>query len=193
MNTMIQHLTKCFVAGIVALLPIGGTVLAVVYVEQSIAQSWLAEQPFYVPGLGILGVAVAVYLMGLMVSTFVGRWLWNLIDVLLQKLPLLGSLYQTLKQVLGYGEGKNAFFHYAVLVRSRDLHGEELGLVTNTIVSDPKSERLVVFIPSVPNPSTGRMLIIESEYVRPLSIPVNEVMKGLVSIGKTAMTLEQML
>ncbi|MSR58002.1 MAG: hypothetical protein EXS05_10040, partial [Planctomycetaceae bacterium] len=51
-----QHLgvTRCLLAGLVALLPIGGFVLTVVYLERSIAESWLARQPFYFPGLGLI-------------------------------------------------------------------------------------------------------------------------------------------
>lgn len=189
MNAVIQHLTKCFIAGIVALLPVGGLVLTIVYMEYSIAQSWLAQQEFYFPGMGILAVAILVYLIGLAVSNFIGRWLWELVDSVLKKLPLIGSIYQTLKQVLGYGEGEGAFFQGAVLVPSRDLVGEELGLVTNRITDEKGVDKLVVFIPGAPNPSAGRMLIIEEERVRPLAMPVNQGMKALVSVGKTDMSL----
>jgi uncharacterized membrane protein len=134
-------------------------------------------------------VAVLVYWIGLMVSTFVGRWLWNLVDSMLKRLPLLGTLYQTLKQILGYGEGEGAVFEKAVLVPSRDLEGDELGLVTNRLTDQKGHRKLVVFVPGAPNPSAGRMLIIEDERVRPLSMPVNEVLKALVSVGKTSMSL----
>ena len=47
----------------------------------------------------------------------------------------------------------------------------------------------MVFVPGAPNPSAGRMLLIEGERVRPLAMPVNEVLKALVSVGKTEVSL----
>jgi uncharacterized membrane protein len=110
MQYLSKHISRCFLAGIVALLPIGGFVVAVAYLEATIASSWLAKQPFYFPGLGLLVSAAAIYLIGLTVSTFLGRWLWKRVDRLFDSLPALGRLYQTLKQIIGYGEGKRRFF-----------------------------------------------------------------------------------
>src|SRR5258708_39183822 len=112
-----RHVTGCFLAGVVALLPIGGFVLTVAYLEATIAGSWLAGQPYYFPGLGLLATAAVIYLIGLTVSTFLGRWLWGRIDVLFDSLPALGRLYQTLKQIIGYGAGEDAIFQRAVLIR----------------------------------------------------------------------------
>jgi uncharacterized membrane protein len=91
MQYISRHLTRCFLAGIVALLPIGAFVLTVAYLEAMIAGSWLARQPYYFPGLGLLATAGVIYLIGLTVSTFLGRWLWKRVDVLFDSLPALGS------------------------------------------------------------------------------------------------------
>ena len=148
MEFLTKHITRCFIAGIVALLPIGGLVLGVVYAETQIA-SGFANQSFYFPGMGLLGAMILIYLIGLIVSTFVGRWAWNRIDGLLNKLPALGKLYQTLKQILGYGEGEEAMFQRVVLVPSRHPDAVELGLVTSQIQQDGQP-RLVVFVPGAP-------------------------------------------
>src|SRR5260221_7891069 len=126
-----KHVSRCFLAGIVALLPIGGLVFTVVYLEVTIAGSWLANQPWYFPGLGLLATAAVIYLIGLTVSTFLGRWLWKRVDLGFDSLPALGRLYQTLKQIIGYGEGKDAIFQPVVLIRGSQPDGSELGLVTN--------------------------------------------------------------
>src|SRR6185295_15474767 len=123
MKFLSQHITRCSLAGIVALLPIGGFVITVVYLEASIAGSWLAKQPYYFPGLGLLATAAAIYLIGLTVSTFLGQWLWKRVDLLFDSLPALGRLYQTLKQIIGYGEGKDAIFQRVVLIRGREPDG----------------------------------------------------------------------
>ena len=178
-----QHFSRCIVAGIVALLPIGGFVLMVVYLESQIANSWLKNQGFYFFGLGLVLAAVAIYLMGLVVSTFLGRWIWNSVDRLLDQMPLLGGLYQTLKQILGYGEGPDAVFRRVVMIPSRDLDGDEIGLVTNESPLEGEGQRLTVFVPSAPTPTTGRLVLVDAEKVRPIEMSVSEALKTLVSIG----------
>jgi len=181
MNALLQHLSRCFIAGIVALLPIGGLVLSTAYLEKVLSESWLAEQPFYFPGLGILLGAAIIYGVGLTVSTFLGRWLWGLVDRVLESLPILGSLYQTLKQILGYGEGKEGLFQEVVLVRSRDTESAEIGLVTQQVDGD----QVTVFLPGSPNPTTGRLLVIDRSQLSPMALSVKDALSALVAVGKT--------
>jgi uncharacterized membrane protein len=189
MNTLSKHISRCFLAGIVALLPIGGFVFTVVYLEATIAGSWLARQPFYFPGLGLLATAAAIYVIGLTVSTFLGRWLWTRVDLLFDSLPALGRLYQTLKQIIGYGEGKEAIFHRVVLIRGSEPDGSELGLVTNETTDESGARKLVVFVPGAPNPTTGRLIVIDANRTTALSVTVNDALKTLLSVGKTPLSL----
>ena len=178
MQTIRQHISRCFVAGTVALLPIGGLVLTVVYVESQIAGSWLKDQGFYFFGCGVILAAAIIYLIGLVVSTFLGRWLWNSVDRLIDQMPLLGGLYQTLKQMLGYGEGPNAVFRRVVLVPSRDLNGDEIGLVTNEACHTSAGKQITVFVPCAPAPTTGRMILVDADKVQPIKMSVNEAMQS---------------
>lgn len=180
-----RHLSRCFLAGVVALLPIGGTVLTVAYLESEISGSWLAKQPFYFPGLGLLAAVVIIYAIGLTVSTFIGRWLWRRFDLLLDRLPALGRFYQTLKQIVGYGEGKDAIFQRVVLVPNGECEGAELGLVTSETVDAVGAHQLVVFVPGSPNPTSGRLVVIDPKLVRPINVSVGDAMKSLISVGKT--------
>ncbi len=184
-----RHFVRCFMAGIVALLPIAGLLLTVIYFEQLIAGSWLHAQGFYFFGLGLLILVVLIYLVGLVVSTFVGRWLWRILDRLLDRLPVLGSLYQTLKQLLGYGEGPNALFRRAVLIREDDRSAWELGLVTQEGSTD-NNGRVTVFVPHAPNPTTGRLILIEADRVQPCGLSVAQAMHVLVSIGAMSSDLQ---
>ena len=185
MQTLSRHFTQTFIAGIVALLPIAGLVLGFVYAEQTVAASWLADQWFYFPGLGILAVLVATYLIGLTITTLVGRLAWRLMDSVLEELPLVGILYRTLKQVLGYGTGKDAIFERVVLVPGRDRDAMELGLVTSRMSTEPGGlPKLVVFVPAAPTPTSGRVVVIEEEHTQPMNMTVHEALKFLVAVGK---------
>lgn len=185
MQPLSRHLTRTFFAGIVALLPIGGVVLGALWAERSIADSWLADQPFYFPGLGIVSVLAITYLVGLSITTLVGKLIWQFFDRLLDRLPALGMLYRTLKQILGYGEGADGLFERVVLIPSRDHEGVELGLVTRTLpAADGKEARVVVFVPAAPTPTTGRVVLLPEARTERVSMTVHEALRFLVAAGK---------
>lgn len=181
MSALWRHLSRCLIAGIVALLPIAGLVLSIVYMEYSLARVWLRDQPYYFPGLGIVLTLVGVYLIGLVISTFLGQLLWRQIDKLLGRLPVLGQVYRTLQQILGYGEGPGALFEKVVLVPGKDTGSWEVGLVTAT-----QNEQLTVFVPGAPNPLAGRMILLPAAATKPVPLSVNEAMRILVAVGKTS-------
>jgi len=189
MNKISGHITKNIITGLVAILPIGGLIITIGYLETSISSSGLTQLPFYFPGLGILLVLILIYLIGLVLTTFVGNWLWKHFDQLLNNLPALGKLYASLKQILGYGEGEDAMFHETVLLPAQGGSGLELGLVTNKIKMPDGSENLIVFIPGSPNPTSGRLVITQPEQVKRTNIPVNSAFKLLVAAGKSEIQL----
>jgi uncharacterized membrane protein len=176
---MSRHFVRCLIAGTVALLPVGGAVLTVVYLEYSLA-GWWPERWFYFPGLGLLFTVALLYGVGLLVTTFLGRWLWRRLDAGLGLIPVFGGVYQTLKQILGYGGGKGAVFQRVVLVPSTDTGGVQLGLVTN----QTEDGRWTVFLPGSPNPTAGRLVMVDAAQVTPLESDVADALKTLVSVGK---------
>lgn len=182
MESVRQHLVRCFVAGIVAILPVAGLLVTVVYFESQVAGTWLRNQGFYFFGLGLLIVLLLIYLLGLMISNFIGRWLWHRFDRLIERLPILGSLYQTLKQILGYGEGPGGFFKRVVMVSLGSDDRWEFGLVTRE-ADAATAERLTVFMPTAPAPTSGRLVFVRPDQTQSLEMSVNEALKMLVSIG----------
>lgn len=188
MNNSTRHVTRCLVGGVVALLPIGGTVLGIAYLESVLSESWRDQVHWYFPGLGLLLALVVIYIVGLFVTTFLGRWLWRGVDRTLEKLPLFGSLYQSLKEVLGYDSKRDRFFEAVVAVAVDD--GFEIGLVTGTAAGPDGEELSIVFVPSSPNPTNGRMLLLPQDRLRKLDLRAADALRGLVSMGKTPLAPE---
>lgn len=183
MKAPARHLTRCLVAGIVALLPMGGAVFTIVWLEGAIASWWRDEVRWYFPGLGLLLAVLAVYLVGLFVTTFVGRWLWRSVDRLLESLPLLGPLYQSLKEVLGYDSARGRFFQGVVAVRADE--GHEIGFVTGEGPGPDGRPHTLVFVPSTPNPTNGKLLLVEPARLQRLDVRTADALRALVSLGKT--------
>ncbi len=190
MQAVIRHFTTSLLAGLVAILPIGGLIITIAYLESSISGAGLTSLPFYFPGLGILLVLLLIYLVGLVLTTFAGKWLWQRIDRLLHRLPALGSLYATLKQILGYGQGEDAMFQRCVLVPAANDGALEFGLVTNSVTLADGSSQLAVFVPGSPNPTSGRLILIEEARTRAIELPVSDALRTLVAAGKTELKLD---
>jgi uncharacterized membrane protein len=183
---MTAHFTRCFLAGLVAILPIGGLILILYKLDESLDP--LAKTVPDFPGRGILLAVVVIYLLGLTVTNFVGRWLWSIVDRLLSKVPGLAMLYNTLKQILGYGTGKDAMFQRVVFIKDEALGALEVGLVTEEVAIEGEKKRLVVFLPGSPNPAMGKMVLIEPERCIASKIPVDVAIKALLSTGKTGLS-----
>src|SRR4051794_10050527 len=127
---MKKHFTQCFLAGMVAILPIGGLILILYKLDEALDPLLIHwGMPFF-PGRGILAGIIIVYLLGLTVTTFIGKWMWGKLDGVLSHVPGLALLYNTLKQILGYGSGKDALFRRVVYVKDEAAGTLELGLVT---------------------------------------------------------------
>ena len=183
---MSRHVVRCLIAGFVALLPVGGSVLGFVWLEHELADTWLARQDYYFPGMGILVALVLLYAVGLLVTTMLGRWLWRRFDRVIDSLPILGGLYQTVKQILGYGSGQDAVFLDVALVPSSDTGGVQVGLITDRGTDG----RCAVFLPGSPNPSAGRLVWVDEASVTRVETSVADALKCLVSVGKGPLTGE---
>lgn len=185
MNPRTRHVTRCMVAGIVALLPMGGAVFTIVWLEGALTSSWSDKVTWYFPGLGLLLALLAVYLVGFFVTTFLGRWLWRSMDRLLESLPLLGTLYQSLKEVLGYDSSRERFFQGVVAVPADE--GYEIGFITGESAGPDGRPHTLVFVPSAPNPTNGKLLLVDPARLQKLDVRTADALRALVSMGKTAL------
>ncbi len=161
----------------------GGAVFMVVWLEGTIAGSWRDKVGWYFPGLGLLLALLAIYLVGFCVTTFVGRWLWRRVDRALESLPLLGTFYQSLKEVLGYDSSRERFFQGVVAVKADE--GYEIGFITGQSAGPDGKPHTLVFVPSAPNPTNGKLLLVEPGELKKLDVRTADALRALVSMGKT--------
>ncbi len=183
-----RHVTRCLIAGIVALLPIGGTILSIVWLETTLSEAWPPDRSWYFPGAGILLAVLGLYAVGLFVTTFLGRFLWRWVDRLLEGLPLLGAMYQSLKEVLGYDTGKERFFQGVVAIEVEG--GQQLGFITGETKGPDGDPRTMVFVPGSPNPTNGRLVLVAPDRLQRMDVRPADALRSLVAIGKTPLTGE---
>lgn len=191
------HLKRTFLTGIFAAIPLVATAIAVYYVNEytkPLAPKIYGKQ---IPFLGLLISAVAVYILGVIVSTTMAKWCLSRLDNLLERMPILQPLYRAWKQVsLSAGAG---MWDKVVLVEVETGQTAAIGF-TSGIAVENAPDALCVFIPSAPVPTTGRLYIVPKSRCRLLDIPVEEAFKYLISggnhlpdgIGKAANDLMQL-
>lgn len=134
-----------------------------------------------VPFLGIL-------LIGLMARNFIGRWLLDTGERILQSIPLAGTVYKTLQQILEtlFKDSKNRF-RRVVMVEYPRPGVWSIGFVTGG-VSEPIQAQLShsvlsVFIPTTPNPTSGWYAIFPEEEVINLDLSIEDAFRIIVSGG----------
>jgi uncharacterized membrane protein len=181
MDHLYRHIVLCILTGLIAILPVGGTIVLIVFAEKSLSP--LVPTKLYFPGLGLLSIVILLYGLGLMLTSVLGRWLWNWIDIALCRFPGLGMLYRTLKQILGFESGDGALFQRVVLVADEGTGGAEIGLVT-AIEGNADGKQLIVFVPHSPNPAQGRLLRLPADRVIATDWSVDKALKGLFTLGK---------
>ncbi len=188
---------KYFITGLLILVPLAITAWVLNLIISTMDQSLLFVpakwQPrtlfgFDIPGLGTILTILIVFLTGLLTNNLIGKYVVRLWERLLQRIPIVSSLYGSVKQVSDtlFSPSGNAF-RKAVLVPyphkdSRTiafLTGVPGGDVRNHLVGDYVS----VYVPTTPNPTSGFFLMMERSQVIELDMSVDAALKYIVSMG----------
>ena len=139
-------------------------------------------------GVGLVVPLLGILLIGLMARNIVGRWLLEFGEGTLQRIPLAGSVYKTLKQLLEtFLRDNSSRFRRVVLVEYPREGLFALGFVTGVIgaaVQAPCSEPMLsVFIPTAPNPTTGWYAVVPERAVKDLDLSVEDAFRTIISAG----------
>jgi uncharacterized membrane protein len=193
---MMAALRRYLMAGLLVWVPLGVTLLIVAFLVDLMDQTLrlLPEsiQPenvlgFRIPGLGAVLTAVIVFVTGMIVTNLFGMQLFNIGERILQRIPLVRSIYASVKQVTEsmFSSGKS--FRKVVLVEYPRKGMWSLAFQTGTGAEEvrDKTGRDVtnVFIPTTPNPTSGFFLMVPREDVIELDMSVDEGLKLLLSVG----------
>ncbi len=138
--------------------------------------------------IGLATPLATILLIGLMARNIAGRWLLDLGERILQGIPLAGSVYKTLKQLLEtILQDSNSKFRRVILVEYPRKDVWAIAFVTGTIRGDLESQfsdtMLSVFIPTTPNPTSGWYAIVPEREVINLSLSIEDAFKILLSGG----------
>lgn len=138
--------------------------------------------------VGLTVPLLCILVIGLMARNIVGRWLLDFGERFLQAIPLAGSVYKTLKQLLEtLLKDSNGKFRRVILVEYPRRGIWALAFVTGAMSTEIQSQMtrpmLSVFIPTTPNPTTGWYAIVPEDEVINLSMSIEDAFKVVISGG----------
>jgi len=190
-------LRRYFVAGLLVWIPLGITLWVLKLLVDVMDQSLLllparfqseAIFGFHVPGLGIILTVTIVLLTGALAANFFGRQLLLLGHNLLQRIPIVRSIYGGVKQIsdtLFSPEGKA--FRRAVLVRYPHGGSWTVALVTGSpeheVADIVGRDHISVFVPTTPNITAGFFLVLPRSETIELDMSVDDALKYIISMG----------
>lgn len=189
-------LRRYLMAGLLVWVPLGVTLLIVAFLVDLMDQTLLllpvAIQPenllgFRIPGLGLVLTAIVVLATGMIVTNLFGMQLFTIGERILQRIPLVRSIYASVKQVTEsmFSSGKS--FRKVVLVEYPRKGMWSLAFQTGTganEISRKTGQDIVnIFIPTTPNPTSGFFLMVPRDDVIELEMSVDQGLKLLLSVG----------
>lgn len=192
MQAVVNHLKGTFLAGIFIVIPVGITIFILRFLfnfADGILGSHLdnimvlsGRNGGHIPGIGMLTAAVAVYLTGLVATNVIGKRLLKLGDTLLTRIPLVKSIYTSSKQLTTVFREGGSSYRRAVFVEWPRPGVRAVGFVTAEL--EREGERLVVvYIPTMPNPTSGFALWFKENEVFESGMTVEDAVKFVVSGG----------
>ncbi len=190
-------LRKYLIAGLLVWLPLAATIfiiqLFLTLLDRLLLvlpHDWRPENVLglSIPGFGLILAVAILLLTGMLAANLFGRRLVAIWEGLVNRIPLVRTIYVSVKQVaeslLGAG---NQSFRKAVAVeyprRGILSLGFQTGKALHTVDQKTKEPLMSVFIPTTPNPTSGFIIMVPETDVHDLDITVEEAFKYIISLG----------
>jgi uncharacterized membrane protein len=193
---VVETLRRDFVAGLLVFVPVGFTILGVLWLIRQLDNlvlpqvfGFLGLETRQPPFVGVVATIVVILLVGALTRSFVGRTALSFWERVVNRIPIARSLYTVLKQfmeaVFGSGGG-GTYFNRVVLIEYPRKGIHSYAFVTGQVARSPDGlpERLLkVFVPSTPNPTTGYFLLVPEQDAIDTGLGVEEAFKLIISAG----------
>ncbi len=198
-----SSLKRYFITGLLIWVPLGITIWVLSALIGAMDQTllllpehwrphyWLGV---YIPGLGVILTGVVIVLSGLFAGNLIGQRMVVFWESLLQRIPVVKSIYGSVKQVSDtLLSGSGLAFKKVLLVHYPHPQAWSLAFQTN-IPSEVRgqfdSEYVAVFIPTTPSPVNGFYFYVRKDETIELDMSVDAALKAIVSMGVVAPTMK---
>jgi uncharacterized membrane protein len=190
-------LRKYLIAGLLVWLPLAATVIVIKLLIELLNKTILLFPPEWqpetlfgisIPGFGIIIGLLILILTGVFAANLFGRKLVGFWESILGRIPLVRTIYSSVKQVLETLFTSNSeSFRRVVLIEYPRKDIWSLGFQTNEALAAAKDasgrDLISVFVPTTPNPTSGFIIMLPAEDITQLDISVEDGFKFIISMG----------
>lgn len=190
-------LRKYLIAGLLVWLPLAATYFIIRLVLDLLDRTILLLPPEYrpeslfgfnIPGLGLILALAVLFLTGVLAANFLGKRLVLISENLLNRIPLVRTIYNSVKQITSTVlMTDNKSFSKVVLVEFPRRGTWSMGFLTNDAINlgpvRMVDDLVTVFVATTPNPTTGFLIAVKRSEVIELEISVEEAVKYVMSMG----------
>lgn len=191
---------KYFITGLLVLVPLAITLWVLNLIIGTLDQSLLLLPPqwrpelllgFNLPGVGTILTLVIIFITGVVTRNFVGNRLLMLWELLLKRIPVVNSIYSSVKQVSDtlLSSSGNAFRKALLVQYPREgiwTIAFQTGVPGGDVKNHLSGDYVSVYVPTTPNPTSGFFLMLKREDTIELNMSVDEALKYIVSMGVVA-------
>jgi uncharacterized membrane protein len=196
-NAAFTAVKRYFITGLLIWIPLGITIwvlnLIVTAMDSLVPEvlepkSWLGID---LPGLGVVLAVAVVFVTGLLAANIIGQRLVALWEGLMARIPVVKSIYVSVKQVSDtLFSSSGQAFRKALLVQYPRQGSWTIAFLTGApggdVVRHLRGEHVSVYVPTTPNPTSGFFLMMPKAEVIELDMTVDEALKYVISMGVAA-------
>ena len=198
MQGFLRHLRDTFISGLLAIIPVGGTIFLIWFLYDLIDGLVGKTTPFgktvetvlgqWIPGMGIYMTVILILIIGFVMRNFFGRYLHYYLERIVFSIPGVRKMYFTLKQFSSALLTRDTSSFKQVVIFEYPKEGINIvGLITNEspgkLQQATDEECAIVYAPTAPNPLSGMMLIIPKNKLTYVDIPVDYALSMILSSG----------
>jgi uncharacterized membrane protein len=190
-------LRRWLLAGLLVLVPLAVTVWLLNWIIGTLDQTlqilpgdWQPDKllGFHIPGFGVLLALAIVLSIGAIASNFLGRKLVSWWDALLSRIPIVRSIYSSVKQVSDtlFSENGNAFRKALLVQWPREgvwTIAFQTGMPGGDVANHLTGDYMSVYVPTTPNPTGGYFVMLKRTDCIELKMSVDEALTYVISMG----------
>lgn len=204
---MLLKLRKYIITGLLIWVPLGITILVIKLLVDLLDRTILFLPPtwrpeilfgFDIPGIGIIISSVIIFTTGFFLTNFAGRRLIKWGEGLLERIPLVRSIYSAVKQVTETILSSDSDTFSEVLLIEYPRKGVwtlcfKTGESPQPFDDIAEKKLITVFVPTTPNPTSGFILFVPRNEVSKLDIDVEDALKLVMSLGVVTPETKELL
>ncbi len=196
-----------FISGLLTLIPLGITWLLLDFVFRQLSKmgkplvralytdirddapelAKLVIQPWFDDLLAVVLIVLAIYGLGWLTNRVVGRQILKAFEAVVDRLPIVKSVYGSVKKLINVLQTKPDSVERVVLIDFPHSRMKAIGVVTRTLVDEATGQELpAVYVPTTPNPTNGYLELVPVDELVSTDWTMDEAMNFVISGGAIA-------